>query len=63
MRNEADWVYLPLGEERVIAKLIKNRSKLDAAYFARQNECSLLEASGAFDLAESVLCTYIDLER
>lgn len=63
MRNDADWVYLPQGEERVVAKLIKERSRLDATYLAKQNNCSLLESNGSFDLAEMVLCTYIDLDR
>lgn len=47
----------------MVAKLIKERSRLDATYLAKQNNCSLLESNGSFDLAEMVLCTYIDLDR
>lgn len=33
------------------------------AYIAKQNVNSLLESSGSFALSETVLCTYMDLDR
>jgi len=47
----------------VVAKLIKERSRLDAAYLAKQSNCNLFESNGSYDLAETVLCTYMDLDQ
>ena len=63
MRNESDWAYLPLCEERVVAKLIKERSHLDTSYQARKEGLSFVETCGGFGIAEAVLCTYVDLDR
>lgn len=53
--------YLSLGEECVVGKLIKERSKQDAAY---GNEAyGQLESGGGGSIHEDVICTYIDLDR
>ena len=63
MRNESDWAYLPQSEERVEAQQIKQRSRQDVTYQAKTGTGGLLESAGGFGLSESVLCTYIDLDR
>lgn len=36
---------------------------MDAAYHAKVNDTSLLEAQGGFGIMEDILCTYMDLDR
>lgn len=36
---------------------------MDVAYQSIHSSVSLWESAGSFDLQESVICTYIDLER
>lgn len=69
-RNEGrglhEWDYLPLSEERVVAQLIKNRWRLDAAYYPLMEEaacCNPLVSHGVFQFSEPVLTTYIDLDE
>lgn len=43
-RNEGyglhEWDYVPLGEPRVVAKLIQGRSRLDASYYPKREPVS-----------------------
>lgn len=66
-RNEGrglrEWDYLPLGEDRVVAYLIKNRSKLDPALYPSLTASDLYSTSGVFLFSEPIICTYVDLEN
>ena len=66
-RNEGrglhEWDYVPLSEERVVREQIKHRIRLDRAYAIRLGYSGLVESSGVSDIAEPILCTYLDLDR
>lgn len=54
---------MPLSEARVVKELLRQRIRVDRAYAMKLGACSLLESGGTSDIAEPVLCTYMDLDR
>lgn len=53
-----------MTEERTIAQLIRNRSKLDESYSpSLYYGGGITESDGVFPFSEPVLVTYIDLDR
>lgn len=58
-----EWSYLPLSDRRVVAELIKNRSRLDSAYTLKMYCGDGLHVSGAHIFKEPIICTYIDLDE
>lgn len=61
MSNNTELGYLSQGEERMVGRLIKERSKQDAAY--GNEACGQHEAGIGGSIHEDILCTYIDLDR
>ena len=68
-RNEGrglrEWDYVPLSEPRIVSRLIKNRWKVDQAFYplAESSSTSILASNGVFPFSEPVLVTYIDLDE
>ena len=67
-RNEGrglrEWDYVPLSEPRIVARLIKNRWKVDEAFYPKTDErISILGTAGVFPFSEPVLATYLDLDQ
>ena len=64
MSNQVDssMAYIPFSEDRVVAKLIRNRSSLDASFYPTTEPQHLLTTDGVFSLNEDVLCVYADLD-
>lgn len=54
---------MPLSEPRVVKELLRQRIRVDRAYAVELDACSILESGGVSDIAEPVLCTYMDLDR
>lgn len=55
--------YVPLSEARVVAALIQSRSRIDAGYVSADGmEGAMDYGPGVFDLNESIVCTYADLD-
>ena len=68
-RNEGrglrEWDYVPLSEPRIVARLIKNRWKVDETFYPlmESTDISILATNGVFPFSEPVLVTYIDLDN
>ena len=54
---------MPLSEPRVVKELLRQRIRVDRAYPVKLDACSILESGGVSDIAEPILCTYLDLDR
>lgn len=54
--------YVPFSEHRVVAKLIKERSKCDASYYASVETPGILSSDGSYGIDEDALCIYADLD-
>ena len=54
---------MPLSEPRVVKELLRQRIRVDRAYAVKLDACSILESGGVSDIAEPILCTYLDLDR
>ena len=61
-RGQKEWSYLPLCEERTVAKQIKERSKLDPTFYPSQTNAGIFSTDGVNLGGEPIICTYIDLE-
>lgn len=59
-RGQHEWDYIPLSEPRVVKELQKQRIRVDRAFALKLDSCSLQECSGVTDIAEPILCTYMD---
>ena len=67
-RNEGrglrEWDYVPLSEPRIVSQLIKNRWRVDEAFYPKlEGNASSLSCNGVFPFSEPVLVTYIDLDN
>lgn len=54
--------YLPLSEERVVQKLIRERATQDESYYPIVEPSCALTTDGVFALNEDILCIYADLD-
>lgn len=61
-RGQAEWSYLPLCEERIVAKQIQERSRLDPTYYPSLTNANIFMTDGINLGGEPIICTYIDLE-
>lgn len=61
-RINSAFAYVPLSEERVVAKLIQGRAVQDASFYPTTEPRHYLETDGVFSLNEDVLCVYADLD-
>lgn len=52
-----------LGEARTVRRLIRYRSRLDAAYMAMGDGAGDMADCRMMDMDEPIRCTYIDLDR
>lgn len=58
----SELAYLPLSEERVVQKLIRERSVLDQSFWPMAEPAHVLTTDGVFPLNEDALCIYADLD-
>lgn len=69
LRNEGrglhEWDYVSLSEHRVVAALIKNRSRVDATYYMKAYNAveHPLISQGVTQFSEPITVTYMDLDR
>lgn len=61
-RGLREWDYLPLCEEKTVAKQITERSRLDPTYYPSLTNASIFMTDGINLGGEPIICTYIDLE-
>ena len=54
---------MPLSEPRVVKELLRQRIRVARPYAVKLDACSILESGGVSDIAEPILCTYLDLAR
>ena len=58
----SELAYMPLSEERVVQKLIRERAVLDQSFYPIIEPTHVLTKDGVFALNEDVLCIYADLD-
>ena len=61
-RGLREWDYLPLCEEKTVAKQIQERSRQDPTYYPSLTNASIFMTDGINLGGEPIICTYIDLE-
>lgn len=58
----SELAYVPLSEERVVQKLIRERAVMDQSFYPLTEPAHVLTTDGVFALNEDVLCIYADLD-
>ena len=58
----SELAYVPLSEERVVQKLIRERAVLDQSFYPIVEPTHVLTTDGVFALNEDILCIYADLD-
>ena len=59
----SEFSYVPFSEERVVQRLIKERSTCDATFYPTIEPGNMLTSDGVYSLDEDVICVYADLDN